>query len=129
MNLLRSVGAFFGGFLASVVPTLATDWALHATGVFPPLGQPSPDSSLILATIYRTVYGVAGAHIAARLAPGRPMGHALALGIGGLIASTAGAIATWNGGPKFGAKWYPLALIVLALPTAWAGGRLFTGSK
>jgi hypothetical protein len=113
------------GLLTALVPTLATDAVLHATGIFPPLGQRSPDGPLLLATFYRTIYGVAGAYVAARLAPDRPMVHAMVLGVAGFVVSTAGAIATWNGGPAFEPKWYPLALIVLAIPTAWAGGRLF----
>jgi hypothetical protein len=62
--------------------------------------------------------------VIARLAPDRPMQHALAGGVVGLIVSTAGAVVTWNKGPAFGPHWYPLALIVLAIPTAWMGGRL-----
>jgi len=42
----------------------------------------------------------------------------------GLALSTLGAAATWNKGPAFGPHWYPLALVVLALPTAWLGGKL-----
>jgi len=78
----------------------------------------------LLATVYRTVYGVAASYLAAWLAPGRPMLHAMNLGILGLLVSVAGAAASWNKGPAFGPHWYPLALIVLVLPTAWAGGKL-----
>jgi len=53
--------------------------------------------------------------------------HALVLGLAGFVVSTAGAIATWNAGPAFEPKWYPLALVVLAIPTAWVGGRLVAG--
>ncbi len=42
----------------------------------------------------------------------------------GLAVSIVGAVATWNRGPAFGPHWYPLALVVLAIPQAWAGGRL-----
>jgi hypothetical protein len=42
----------------------------------------------------------------------------------GLVISLAGALLTWNKGPAFGPHWYPLALIVLALPQAWLGGIL-----
>jgi hypothetical protein len=52
------------------------------------------------------------------------MGHALVGGLIGLLASAAGAAATWNKGPAFGPHWYPLALVVLALPTAWVGGMM-----
>jgi len=27
---------------------------------------------------------------------------------------------------RFGAIWYPIALVILALPTAWAGGKIRT---
>jgi hypothetical protein len=121
----RSIGAVLAGALSSIIPSLATDWALQKTGVVPAPGQSWGSALLLLATTYRTVYGIAGSYLAARLAPHRPMAHSMALGVAGLVASTAGAVATWNGGPEFEPKWYPVALIVLALPTAWAGGCLF----
>ena len=111
------------GMVTGIVLSLGTDLLMHAIGYLPPLGQRASDGSLVAATIYRTVYGVLGAYLTARLAPCRPMLHALVLGALGLVASTAGAAATWNKGPAFGPHWYPLALIVLALPTAWAGGQ------
>ena len=123
--MIRSIGAVLAGFVAVVILSLGTDFALRAAGILPPLDQRVPDAILLLATAYRTIYSIAGSYIAARLAPNRPMGHALALGVLGLIAGTAGAIATWNGGPAYEPKWYPLALIVLAMPGAWAGGKLF----
>jgi surface polysaccharide O-acyltransferase-like enzyme len=123
-RILRSIGAVLAGLFAIIILSSATDMALHATGIFPPLGQPMADGLFLLATAYRIVYGVAGSYLAARLASDRPMQHALALGVVGLVISTAGAAATWNAGPTFGPKWYPLAVIAIALPCAWAGGRL-----
>ncbi|PYT59367.1 MAG: hypothetical protein DMG35_14760 [Acidobacteria bacterium] len=122
----RSIGALLAGMFAGVILSLGTDVVLHAMGVFPPWGQSMVgyEGSLLLATVYRTVYGVAGSYLAARLAPDRPMLHAMILGIAALVVTTVGAIVTWNKGPAFGPHWYPLALIVLALPTAWAGGKL-----
>jgi hypothetical protein len=120
----RSVLALFAGFMAVVILSLGTDIAMHTFGIFPALGQRMSDSLLLLATAYRTVYGVAGSYITARLAPDRPMQHALVGGLIGLALSIAGAAATWNKGPAFGPHWYPLALVVLAMPTAWLGGRL-----
>jgi hypothetical protein len=61
--------------------------------------------------------------IIARLAPDRPMQHALVGGVAGLAVSILGAAVTWNKGPAFGPHWYPLALVVLALPQAWVGGK------
>jgi hypothetical protein len=112
--------------VVDVALSLATDEMLHKVGVFPPWGASMVgfDGALLLATLYRTVYGVLSSYITAWLAPSRPMGHALVGGGIGLAASIVGAVVTWNKGPAFGPHWYPLALVVLALPTAWAGGKL-----
>ena len=123
-RFLRSIGAVLAGLLAIVILSTATDMALHASGVFPPAGQPMVDALWLLATAYRVVYGVAGCYIAARLALDRPMQHAMALGIVGVAASMVGAVATWGKGPGFGPAWYSLAIIAIALPCAWVGGRL-----
>ncbi len=123
----RSITAVLAGMFVGIVITLGTDVVLHAIGVFPPWGASMVgfDGPLLLATVYRTVYGVLGSYIIARLAPDRPMQHALVGGFLGLVVSIVGAALTWNKGPAFGPHWYPLALIVLAMPQAWAGGRLY----
>ena len=125
-NIGRSILAVLAGMVVGIVLTLGTDIALHAAGVFPPWGESMVgyDGALLLATIYRTIYGLLGTYITACLAPSRPMQHALAGGFIGLVVSMAGAAVTWNKGPAFGPHWYPLALIVLAMPMAWAGGQL-----
>lgn len=122
----RSIAAVLAGMFVGVVLTLGTDVMLHAIGVFPPWGQSMAgfEGALLLATVYRTVYGVVGSYLAAWLAPDRPMLHALILGAIGLAVTILGSVLTWNKGPAFGPHWYPLALIVLALPQAWAGGKL-----
>ena len=125
-HILRRVGAVLTGILVTVIPSIGTDLVLHAVGLFPPLGQPMGDAHglFLLATLYRTIYGVAGSYLTARLAPDRPMLHSLMLGVMGFVVSVIGAAATWNAEPSLGPKWYPVALIVLALPTAWAGGKI-----
>jgi hypothetical protein len=122
----RSIGAVLAGMIASIVLSLGTDVLLHMVRVFPPWGASMVgyDGALLLATFYRTIYGVVGSYIAARLAPNRPMLHAIVLGTLGFTVSIFGAVATWNGGPAFGPHWYPVVLVVLALPTAWVGGRV-----
>jgi hypothetical protein len=124
---LPSIGAVLAGFLVIVLISTATDMVMHGSGVFPPLGAPMSDSLFLLATAYRIVISVAGCYITARLAPDRPMRHAIALGVVGVVASAAGAVATWNRGPAFGPHWYPLALIALAMPCAWLGAKLYDG--
>ena len=123
-NILRSVGAVVAGLLFVIIITTATDALLHFTGIFPLWGKPMSDSLFLLAFAYRIVYGIAGGYITARLAPGKPVKHAVLLGVVGFVLSLGGAAATWDRGPEFGPKWYPLALIVIAIPTAWLGGKL-----
>ena len=120
----RSILAVLTGIIAGVAVTLATDVVLHAIHLFPAWDQRVPDGLLVLATTYRTVYNIGASYLIARLAPYSPMKHALIAGLIGFIVSLAGAIATWNGGPQFQSHWYPVALILLALPCAWVGVAL-----
>lgn len=123
-RIFWSVGAVLAGACAGILFSIGTDLLLHRLGVFPALNQPMDDPRLLVATVYRTLYGVGGSYIAARLAPDRPMAHALLLGVLGLIVNIVGTVTTWNSEITLGHHWYPIALCVLALPTAWAGGRL-----
>jgi surface polysaccharide O-acyltransferase-like enzyme len=120
----RSIVAIFAGLILIFVLSLVTDIVMHATGIFPPWLQPMSDSLFVLATTYRIVYSVLGCYLAARLAPRRPTLHALILGVIGVVLSFVGLVATWNKGPEFGPRWYPITLVVLALPLAWIGGKL-----
>jgi hypothetical protein len=123
-RLLRSAAAILLGFFAVVVLSLGTDQVLHVLNVYPPWGEPMRDPGLnLLALAYRCVYAVVGSYIAASFAPHSPMRHALALGFVGLALSLAGAIAT-IAMVDLGPKWYPIALVLTALPCAWLGGVL-----
>jgi hypothetical protein len=121
----RSTGAVVLGFVAVVLLSLGTDEVLHLLKVYPPWGQPMFDPRLnLLALSYRIVYSVIGSYIAARFAPGNPMRHAMILGIIGLAFSAAGAIvAITHAG--LGPAWYPISLVVTALPCAWLGGLIY----
>jgi len=120
-RIARRIGVVLAGLVAIFAVTTAVDVVMHATGVFPPAGAPPMSGALfLLAFAYRFVIDVAGSWLTARLAPDRPMRHALALGWVGLALSITGTIAMWNAGPH----WYPLALAASALPCAWLGGRL-----
>jgi drug/metabolite transporter (DMT)-like permease len=125
----RSIVAVLAGALASIAVTLGTDAVLQATGVFPPSSQsrsgpPMGDALLLLATAYRTIYGVAGGYLTARLAPDRPMPHALVLGAIGCALGIVGVAVTWGQPAVVGHEWYPLALVALAMPQSWLGGVL-----
>lgn len=113
------------GIVVGIALTLITDAVLHKVGFYPPLGQWTPSGPLAVATAYRIVYGILGAYVVARLAPSAPMGHALISGLIGVVATTAGAIATWNS--NLGPHWYAIVLVVTALPTAWLGAKIRLG--
>lgn len=122
-KLRRLVAVLAGIFVVAMLDT-GIDFLLHATEVYPPWFQPMRASLWLLAIGYRSIDGILGGYVAALLAPDRPLAHAVVLGIIGIVLSAAGVIATWNKGPEFGPKWYPLALVVIALPCAFIGGKL-----
>ena len=120
---MKSIWAVVAGVLAIVIVTTLVDIGLHVVHVFPPMNRPIDDAQALLASSYRLVIGIAGAYLTARLAPDRPMRHALILGGVGAVLGLAGLAATWNLG--LGPRWYPVSLVVLALPECWAGGRIY----
>ena len=119
----KSILAVVVGVLFIIIVTTLVDFALHAAGVYPPIDQPISDGLAVLATIYRVIISIAGAWITARLAPQKPMKHALILGVVGVILGLVGVVATWN--LELGPRWYPIALVVLAIPQCWVGGKLY----
>jgi len=123
---LRRFGAGLTGFLVIVSLSIVTDVLMHNRGIFPPPGQPMSSGLWILAAGYRFVYGVFGCWLAARLAPDRPLAHAMVLGMLGTALGVAGTVATWGRGPGFGPHWYPIVVAVMPIPCAWIGAALHT---
>ncbi|MBI1797449.1 MAG: hypothetical protein HYR74_10405 [Candidatus Eisenbacteria bacterium] len=119
----RSIWAVIAGALIIIVVTTLVDAVLHVIGVFPPMNRPINDALALLATSYRIVISVGGAWLTARLAPDKPMKHALILGLVGVVLGLVGVAATWNLG--LGPRWYPISLVVLAIPQCWLGGKLY----
>ncbi len=117
----RSVGAVSGGFVAIYALTTATDHMLHVLAVYPPLGEPLHDPALnALALFYRSLFGIIGGYIAARLAPKAGLAHAIALGLIGTLLSAMAAFTAWD----LALPWYVIGLAIVSLPTTWAGGFL-----
>ena len=118
-----TIRAVVVGVLVIIVGTTLVDIALHLSGVFPPMSQPINDALALLATSYRVIISVGGAWLTARLAPEQPLKHAMVLGYVGVVLGLVGLVATWNLG--LGPRWYPIALVVLAIPQCWAGGKIY----
>jgi hypothetical protein len=119
-QLLKSIGAVIAGFMTVVVLSIATDSIVEALGIFPGAAHPEAYKQWMLAValFYRTIFTIFGGFVTAKLAPTKPMRHAVILGILGTIAGTLGAIAGWS----LGNHWYPIALAALGLPSTWLGG-------
>ena len=121
-NIFGSILAVLAGFVFGAVASIGTDVGMHKAGFAPPLEEHWPDKVLAMATVYRAIYGVLSSWLTARLAPNSPMRHAL---IGGAIATALGiAGVVVNLVMHMGADWYAIALVLIAMPTAWLGGKL-----
>jgi len=116
----RSILALLAGIAVGIVLSVGTDWVLRVTGVAP--AQPWSNQLLLLAVIYRSIYGVIASYVIAWLAPNRPMGHSLLAGALGTLVSVLGLVAAWS--TTMGQHWYPIALVLTAMPTAWMGAKL-----
>jgi hypothetical protein len=119
MQIVRSVLAVAAGIVAVVVLSEGTDFAAVRLGLLS-FDGPYPAIPFAIATVYRSIAAVAGGFVTARLAPARPMLHAVALGLAGTLAALAGVLANLS----MPHLWYPIALVATALPCSWLGGRL-----
>jgi len=123
MTILKGIGAVLAGMLFIVISHTATDFVLESLGIFTPPDQGFHTTWMVVtATIYRSIYSIAGGYITAALAPNPPMRYVMILGMIGTVAGVLAAIVTIPMG--IAPTWYPIALAVLALPCVWLGGRL-----
>jgi hypothetical protein len=118
---LKSIGAVLAGFILVAVLSTVTDTILEKTGVFP-----SPENGLFipwmlgLALVYRCLFTIAGGYLTAALAPVKPMKHGIILGLIGTVMACIGVVVGWN----LSQHWYPISLVVTALPCTWLGAKL-----
>lgn len=122
-TFLRRVGPGALGLVAIFVLSSACDALMHALGVFPAVGTPMNAGWFVLALAYRSLISVLGCALAARLAAASPMRTALRLGGVGVLLSLVG-LAVSLSRPELGPIWYPAALVAVALPCAWLGGKI-----
>ena len=125
MNVWKGIGAILAGMIFIVASHAGTDFVLESLGIFTQPNEGFHTTWMVVtATIYRSIYTVVGGYITAALAPDPKMRYVVILGIIGVVAGTLGAIATIP--MKIAPTWYPIALVVLALPCVWLGGKLRT---
>lgn len=122
-TLTRGVLAIAAGFTAVAVLSLGTDAIMRALGYFQPGAEARGEfDPFTLVLLYRSMFGIGGSWIAAALAPGHPMRHALAVGGIGMAVAIAWAVSMTAA--EFGPAWYPWALVLIIMPCAWLGGLL-----
>lgn len=120
--MTRSVVAVVAGFVLIASLSFATDLALRAAmpDLFDVDGRTTSVTVLLLTIGYVGLYATVGCYLTARLAPGRPVAHALWLGGLGLVFNVAGAWAMWDRAPM----WYHLLSLALVMVWAWLGGQM-----
>jgi hypothetical protein len=123
MTIVRSILAVLAGLIFIFITHSGTDFILETLGVFtPPTVRFDTPWMLVTAIIYRAIFSVIGCYIAGALAPGRPMLHAMILGIVGVVLTILGTIVAIK--MDLSPAWYPIALVLMTLPCAWLGGKL-----
>lgn len=124
MNILRSIGAVTTGLAVIVLLCVLTDALLVVVHILP---TPNGHHLYTLATLgvvifYCTVYTLVGGYVTARLAPIRPVAHAVVLGILGMALSTLGTMNNW----QIGDGWNAITLLAEGLPLSWLGALIWT---
>lgn len=121
--MLRSIAAVLFGFLLIGALSVGADLVLKQAmpTAFDAAGRVDSTPVLLLMMGYVGLFAVTGCYLTARLAPGRPMLHALVLGALGLAFTGYNTFAVfWDTAPA----WYHVASLALVMPYAWIGGRL-----
>lgn len=83
-SLPKSIWAVFAGFLFIVVVSIAADTLLKLAGILPWDHLFVSTGLILFVLFYRAVFSLAGCYLTAKLAPSKPMNHAIILGVIGL---------------------------------------------
>ena len=118
--MLRSIGAVAAGFVVIFLLATGTDLALKSAlpAMYGPGGRVDSVALLLASNLYVFVFATFGCWLTARLAPARPMFHALVLGALGLAFNVIGSAVMWDVAPV----WYHAVALATTLPAAWLGG-------
>ena len=124
MRLLRSIGALAAGLVTLAALCVLTDKLLVAAHVFPSPEAHRPYTLALLAIVaaYCTLYTLVGGYVTARLAPTRPVAHAVILGMLGMALSTLGTLNQW----QIGDGWNAITLVAEGIPFCWLGALIWT---
>jgi len=127
--MMKSVLAVLAGLVVTIVLSTCVDLFVVYAGILPAKSADNTDLHWAIIAGYRAVIVVFGCWVTARLAPSRPMMHALIAGGIGTALAVVGVIYSWDKGPEFGPHWFSLTVALTALPCAWIGGLLVSSRK
>ncbi len=128
---LKNTGAVVAGFLLTLLLTRGTDILLESIGVFPTVEaqQKYGFTSLwmnCVAILYRIIFTILGGYLTAKLSASKPIRNVTALGIVGTAIAIIGNIVV-SQIPEMAnvlPVWFSIALVVIAYPSVWIGGKL-----
>ncbi len=120
---MRSIVSIVAGFLVATALAFGAEMLLLkiAPALADPAARAQDIAALVVMLAYAAIALIAGAYVTARLAPRRPMMHAVILGVIALALALTESTVFWNVLPA----WSHVASIVLVLPAAWFGGLLY----
>ena len=120
-TIWKSIGAILAGFLIGAILSVGTDLLLNAAGILnmESFKENSP-GIIFMVIVYRLIYNIFGCYVTAKLAPTKPMKHALIIGFAGTVFAILGSAAMWDQA----VAWYNISVILISLPAAWMGAKL-----
>ncbi len=125
-RILRSVGAVVAGYFLTALLTAGTIAVLAA--LFPESYVATDRAWVIFNIVYGCAFAVLGGYITARLAPSRPLAHAVALGLIMAVLAIMTSLATAGAPPDpevaASPAWYYPVLALTVVPSVALGGWL-----
>jgi hypothetical protein len=124
--MARLIVAIITGSLITIILSITTDMIMVSLGVFPPLdsGEFNFNNRLLLiAFFYRSVYSILSAFVIALIAKEKYRKAVLISGIIGTVIGLIGLVVMWE--KSKAAWWYPVSLVVFAIPLALLGGKIY----
>ena len=119
-NIFKSIGVIILAFMINALLSITTDFLLESIGILPkPENGLFETWAILLVLFYRAAYTILTGFIIAKLAPVKPMLHAMILGTIALII-TLPAVSN----PSFAEKsemWFGYALLALIFAYLWLG--------
>lgn len=120
--MAKSTGAIVAGFVVTVSLAMAADEMVlrFVTDARDAFGRVTDVRILIVMLTYTGLSAIGGSYATGRLAPSRPLRHAMILGAIALALTVVATFMFWDSGPA----WYHVIAVGMVLPSAWIGGAM-----